>query len=162
LTATCGLSALQLSCHPLGGISMNIKNIFKCILIAFLCLEIVGLLLPSDFSKYPIISKDDMNRLSLEGQEQYVQMAVSLVTLGVLSFLGIIVSLIGLWVFWRPSRELFIFSSAFAIVFLFSNILQKELLQRNWHSYYTISYLISVLIIIFLSYSDSMKKYFYK
>ena len=134
------------------------KIIFRCLLIGIVLYEVADVILFQDTS--PRIAREDLANLSVAGLLQYDRMYKLLLYLGSAAAILQLVSLIGLWFFWRPAPELFVVS----FVFLWIDTEQPSfgLVGYWWTLPWWLSFLLINLAVIALSYIGPLRKYFHK
>jgi hypothetical protein len=139
----------------------NWKFIFRILICLFIALEISSFFIPSNSRDIlTSISKYELRVIPHDIYNVIFRLYGGIVCFGLGTFLVQIIALVGLWIFWKSARELFVVSYIFSIIF---EITTQKVVTHYWWSWpMAIIYSIDVVAIITFSYTRYTKKYFSK
>jgi hypothetical protein len=133
------------------------KTIYRILLVFIMLVQIRPLFFLQKENSFAPHLKSELHLLSYQAIDEFQEIAYTLFFIGIFSVVFFFISLVGLFFFWRSSRELFIASIAYLLLntfhvhgnfFVYPNIICDLLF-----------YLI-VLLVVILSYRDPIKQCF--
>jgi len=133
------------------------KVIFRILIFIALFALVMPLIIPHQTPTFMPHLKDEINKLSINGLEEFEDLVNTLIYIGVFSLILLLISLVGLFFFWNPSRELFIASMILLLIIVGFKIQDKDV----WISMmFSVLFYVSAIAIIIISYLSPTKKYF--
>jgi hypothetical protein len=142
---------------PFLNMFLNWKNLFRMFLSIIFLIDVAEIFLPH----HPLrtLTFSALSRLSMITHYGILPLLYFLIGICTLFLIIYVVSLIGLWIFWKSARELF-------IIYYISVILSRVTLQPTirywWDLPISIIYNVICIALIVFSYSSYTKKYFNK
>ncbi|MFZ1979275.1 MAG: hypothetical protein WAV76_15065 [Bacteroidota bacterium] len=133
------------------------KTFFRSLLIIMLFIQLSPLIIPHQHTTSMAHIKIELGHLSPQALDELLRFIHGLLYVGIAGAVLFIISLVGLFFFWRPSRELFI-----ASVIIFKILVSGLFLEPNlwWSMPLDILFQIIAVSVIIMSYINPMKVLF--